>query len=373
MVMVKTSRKLSKVRVPLAARPYTIYIGDDVLYDLGATLFAHAPRTTAFVISNPKIFSLYGDRLIETIKSAGLHVAPLSLPDGERYKTVRSAERLYGALIEHRAERSATIVALGGGVIGDVAGFVAATYLRGVRLVQVPTTLLAQVDSSIGGKVGVNHAKGKNLIGAFYQPDFVWVDAAMLDTLSEREFCGGLYEVVKYGVIADAEFFQRLEVGMPALRARDHKALVSIIRRCCEIKADVVSQDERESHRRMILNFGHTIGHALETVTSYRVFKHGEAVGWGMIAAARLAQRLDMISDAVRERIEHLVQSVGDRPPIKGLAWDAVLRAMQRDKKVKDGVLRFVLPHRLGAVSIRSDVPARLVREVLRAMLARGN
>ena len=358
----------SAIQVPVPGRPYDVRIGEEILEGIAAALDERAPGAAVFVVSNPKIFSLYGSKVLSALKKSGRRAVPLRVPDGERYKTLRSAARLYDALIGHRAERSAVVLALGGGVIGDLAGFVAATYLRGVRLVQVPTTLLAQVDSAVGGKVGVNHPRGKNLIGAFHHPEFVWADVATLRTLPEREYRQGLYEVIKYGVVADADLFERLEREMPALRARHGRALLPVIRRCCEIKAAVVAEDERESHRRMILNFGHTVGHALEAVTSYRVFKHGEAVGWGMIAAARLAERMGLLAPAARDRIERLVDAGGARPPVRGLTATTIMAAMRRDKKVKAGALRFVLPHQIGAVTVRSDVPERLAREVLRGL-----
>ncbi|MBI1748707.1 MAG: 3-dehydroquinate synthase [Acidobacteria bacterium] len=347
---------------------YRIYIGEECLYDVVPLLNARA-GAAAFLITNPTVFKLYGARLLATCKKARLRAVPLLVPQGERFKTLRTAARLYNALIEHKAERSAVIMALGGGVIGDLAGFVAATYLRGINLVHLPTTLLAQVDSSVGGKAGVNHTMGKNLIGAFYHPNLVWTDVATLDSLPEREFRQGLHEVVKYGVIADGALFERMEEQLPAVLARERGILTEIIQRCCRIKADIVAADERENGPRIFLNFGHTVGHALETVTAYRVFKHGEAVGWGMMAAARLAQRLGMLPPADGARIERMVQAVGARPSLGGLPINEIIAAMQHDKKVRGGDVHWILPSRIGEVSIRSDVPLRIVQTVLQGLV----
>jgi 3-dehydroquinate synthase len=273
-------------------------------------------------------------------------------------------------LIERRVERSDVIVALGGGVVGDLAGFVAATYLRGVRLIQVPTTLLAQIDSSVGGKTAVNHALGKNLIGSFHQPTLVAIDPNLLHTLPARQIQAGLYEVIKYGVIRDRRLFDRVARRIDRLRKLESEDLEHLIARCCAIKADVVRSDEFESGLRRILNFGHTVGHALEAVTHYRRFLHGEAVGHGMRAASRISERLGLLPTGDRETIETGIASVGRLPLANTLALDDIISAMHRDKKVERGRAAFVLPVEIGKVVTRSDVPPQVVRAALKDALA---
>lgn len=281
---------------------------------------------------------------------------PILLPDGERFKHLQTVSRIYDALIRAGADRATTIVALGGGVVGDIAGFAAATYLRGIPIVQVPTTLLAQVDSAIGGKVGVNHALGKNLIGAFHQPAAVVIDPQFLVTLPRREFRAGLYEVVKYGMIASPGLLDRVADQLPRLFDRDATALVPVIAESCRIKAAVVEADERERGPRRTLNFGHTIGHALEAVTKYRRFRHGEAVGYGMLAATELATKRGLVATADRDRLAGIITSMGPLPPVADLSTAQLIEAVGRDKKVVEGRLHFVLPVRIGATAVVSDV-----------------
>src|SRR5688500_11745443 len=271
-----------RVEVTTGARPSTIWIGNGTLERLAELLDSHGVGARRFVVSSPVIWRLLGAR----VQSALGRVEPILLPDGERFKNLQSVSRIYEALIRAGADRGSAIVAVGGGVVGDTAGFAAASFLRGITLAHVPTTLLAQVDSSIGGKVGVNHALGKNLIGAFHQPAVVVVDPLLLKTLPRREFRSGLYEVVKYGMIASRPLFDRVAGQTRAIFARDPAVLVPAIVESCRIKADVVSKDEREGGLRRILNFGHTVGHALEAITKYRRFRHGEAIAYGMLAAA---------------------------------------------------------------------------------------
>jgi 3-dehydroquinate synthase len=330
---------------------------------LGAAL-DRKPKRKLFIVSTKKVFDLHGKSLLRGLKENAFVPVPVIIPDGECYKTLRTVNRIYTKLIENQAERSSAIVALGGGVVGDIAGFVAATFLRGIDLIQAPTTLLAQVDSSVGGKVGVNHALGKNLIGAFYQPKLVWVDTNTLETLPDREYKAGLYEVVKYGIIRDAEFFAALEEHRLRILTRDPEWLQVMIARCCAIKAEVVARDERESGLRMILNFGHTIGHALEAATQYRRFKHGEAVAWGMRAATRMAYQMKILPGTDGLRIEQLIRSIGAVPEINGISTPSLLSAMRRDKKVKDSALHFILPSRIGSVVVKHDVPMKLIRDV---------
>jgi 3-dehydroquinate synthase len=359
------------VRVKLRGRTYGILIQPGLLDRLGeVTKRALGDEIRrAVLVTNPHIDALYGRAVRISLKQAGVSVKAYRIGDGERFKSLRTAESLYTFMIRERIERGDIVIALGGGVVGDLAGFVAGTYLRGVRLVQVPTTLLAQIDSSVGGKTGVNHKLGKNLIGVYHQPSLVAIDPQTLASLPLRERCAGLYEAVKYGVIKDRDLFVWITENIDRLRSLDLEATSSLITRCCEIKAWVVERDEREGGLRRILNFGHTVGHALEAVTSYRRFLHGEAVGHGMRVASRLAERLELLGPADRQAIDDLVLEVGRLPSIKNLALGDIMSAMQRDKKVEGGRLAFVLPLRIGRVVVRSDVPQRLVASAIRAAL----
>jgi 3-dehydroquinate synthase len=281
---------------------------------------------------------------------------PILIPDGERFKNLGTIGRIYDGLIRAGADRATTLVALGGGVVGDITGFAAATYLRGVPFVQIPTTLLAQVDSAIGGKVGVNHPMGKNLIGAFHQPSAVVVDLDVLATLPRREFRSGLYEVIKYGMIASRPLFDRIRENLPALFARDHGTLLPVVSESCRIKAGVVAEDEREAGPRRALNFGHTIGHALEAVTKYRRFRHGEAIAYGMLAAAELAVARRALPAEDRDALLELITQMGPLPPVTDLAPAEIVDAIARDKKVIAGRLHFVLPTKIGATATVKDV-----------------
>ena len=278
------------------------------------------------------------------------------IPDGETHKNWETLNRVFDALLEHRCERRTTIVALGGGVVGDIAGFAAAVYQRGVPFVQVPTTLLAQVDSSVGGKTAINHPLGKNLIGAFHQPEVVLIDPLLLRTLPRREFRSGLYEVVKYGVIASRDLFDRVARDTKAIFDRDPEVLVPIIVDSCRIKADVVSKDERESGLRRILNFGHTVGHALEAVTRYRRFLHGEAIAYGMLAAADLAVARGALAEIERQALARLIAQLGPLPSVTDLSISEVMEAIRRDKKVLHGRLHFVIAIQIGATMTIDDV-----------------
>jgi 3-dehydroquinate synthase len=279
--------------------------------------------------------------------------------------------RIYDALIKAVADRASCIVALGGGVVGDTAGFAAATYLRGVPVVQIPTTLLAQIDSAIGGKTGVNHPLGKNLIGAYHQPLAVLVDPLLLSTLPRREFRAGLYEAVKYGVIASRGLFDRLAADLSKLFAREAAALLPVVAECCQIKADVVGRDEREAGPRRALNFGHTAAHALEAVTKYRRFRHGEAVGYGMLVAAELGVRRQVFAETDRQALAALIAKMGPLPPVADLPVDELLQAIARDKKVVAGKLHFVLPTSIGSTAVATDVSTEELSEALVAIGAR--
>ncbi|HKV42250.1 MAG TPA: 3-dehydroquinate synthase [Blastocatellia bacterium] len=326
--------------------------------------FDGEPRT-AVIVSNPTVSALYGRRLQASLRRAGFKALVVLIGDGERVKNLDTANSIFTFLVEHRIERRDVIVALGGGVVGDVAGFVAATYLRGIAFVQVPTTLLAQIDSSIGGKTGVNHKLGKNLIGAFHQPSLVLIDPAVLATLPPRELRSGLFEAIKYGVIRDKRLFNRIASEAEKLTAARAEELDFVISRSCRIKADVVSKDEREAGLRRILNFGHTIGHAMEAVTHYRKFHHGEAVAYGMRAAAQIAEVMELLPPEGRQAVDYAIGRVGKLPPARSLAPHDIIGAMKRDKKSISGRVAFVLPVEVGRVVIRNDVPLSCVRRIV--------
>jgi 3-dehydroquinate synthase len=352
-----------RLDVNAGSRTSTIWIGEGTSGRTDALLNTLGVGRRRFVVTSPTVWKYHGDALAAAFGSA----PPIIVPDGERSKTLQTAARVYEALIRAGADRGSTLIAVGGGVIGDMAGFAAATYLRGIDLVHVPTTLLAQVDSSIGGKVGVNHALGKNLIGAFHQPVAVVIDPALLATLPRREFLAGLYEVVKYGMIASRDLFDRLVRDTSAIFARDARALLPALEESVRIKARVVEQDERESGLRRILNFGHTVGHALEAVTRYRRFRHGEAVAWGMLAAADLAAARGALAGTERQALADLIAALGPLPSVADLRAEEVMAALRRDKKVVDGKLHFVITIQIGVTMTIDDV----TEDELRAVLAR--
>ncbi|WP_301116466.1 3-dehydroquinate synthase [Pusillimonas sp. (ex Stolz et al. 2005)] len=353
---------MNTVQVETPGGSYPIHIQPGRLDHLAQSIPADA--TAVALVTNPAVAGFYADRVEQALRAAGHRVLRIELPDGEKYKDLQTLNLVFDALLEHRFDRKAVLVALGGGVIGDMGGFAAACYMRGIRFVQIPTTLLAQVDSSVGGKTGVNHPLGKNMIGAFYQPVAVEIDVDVLKTLPAREISAGLAEVVKYGAIIDAEFFAWCEQNVAALRALDEAAIVHAIRRSCELKSYVVSRDERESGLRAILNFGHTFGHAIEAGLGFGQWLHGEAVGCGMIQAAELSSLvLGLPRDDV-ERIRSLVREIGcpDTPPDLGVErW---LEYMQVDKKAEGGQIRFVLLPEIGK-AVCQTAPDDAVREVL--------
>ncbi len=352
-----------RVDVELAERSYPIFIGAGLLRD--ATLIGRAIKTRqVMVVTNERVAPLYLDALLNGLGNR--QVASVVLPDGEEYKTLDSFSLIMTALLEHRFERGCTVVALGGGVVGDLAGFAAACYQRGVRFVQVPTTLLAQVDSAVGGKTAVNHALGKNMIGAFHQPVAVLADLDTLATLAVREFRAGVAEIIKYGLIRDREFFEWLELNLDALMAREAAAVTHAIKRSCENKAEVVAADEHESGERALLNFGHTFGHAIEHALGYGSWLHGEAVGAGMCMAARMSARIGMIAPTTRDRIIALIARAGlPIVPPAGPAIDDFLDAMSVDKKNQDGHIRLVLLDAIGHASVHDDYDAQALRGVL--------
>ena len=353
-----------QIDVETASRAYRVHVGAGLVQQIEQLVSAAGAGGQRFVVSSPPIWKLHGGAVEQALPGA----RALLMPDGERAKTLHTVNRLFEALIEQGADRSATIVAVGGGVVGDVAGFAAATFLRGVRLAHVPTTLLAQVDSAIGGKVGVNHALGKNLIGAFHQPIVVVAAPVVLETLPRREFRAGLYEVVKYGVIASRDLFDRVDRDLTAIFQRRLEALVPVIGESCRIKAEVVAADERESGLRRILNFGHTVGHAIEAVSGYRRYRHGEAVGYGMLAAADIAVARGTMSRADFSALAGLIAKLGPLPPVGDLRAAEIADAIRRDKKVLAGRLHMVLPTRLGETVIVDDVTGDEIRAALRSL-----
>jgi 3-dehydroquinate synthase len=338
--------------VRAGTRSYEVQIAHGAARRLDDVFDEAGLPTRRFVISSPQVWRLYGD----TIGSGLTAEDPILLPDGERFKTLPTVTRAYEALIRAEADRGSAIVAVGGGVVGDMAGFVAATYLRGLPLAHVPSTLLAQVDSCIGGKVGVNHTMGKNLIGAFHAPVSVVIDPALLGTLPRREFRAGLYEVVKYGAIADPELFARLEHELASVFSRDPVTLLPVIAASCRIKAAIVEADEREHDVRRLLNFGHTAGHAIEAVTKYRRFRHGEAIAYGMLAAAALGVARGVTEPEAYERLQKLIVQMGPLPPVADLIAEHTLQAARRDKKVINRRLKFVALTSIGAAIVLDDV-----------------
>lgn len=352
------------VRVPLGERAYDILVEPGGLRTLGQRLADVARPGRCLVLSHPPIWRRHGEAVAASLRDAGWQPVLAFVEPGEASKSLGRAQRLYSLMAEHRLERRDPLVAVGGGVVGDLGGFAAATYQRGIPYVQVPTTLLAQIDSSVGGKVAVNLAAGKNLVGAFHQPIRVVADPLALHTLPEREFRAGLAELIKYGVILDADLFAALERDMPAILGREVGFLVPLIARACELKSLVVSQDEREDGLRRILNFGHTIGHAIEKAAGYGRVRHGEAVAIGMVAAARLGERVGTCEGGTSDRIAALLTRAG-LPVRTDLPAEALLAAMRLDKKVAQGAISWVLPERIGAVVIRTDIPEGDVRAAL--------
>jgi len=353
------------VRIDLGERSYDILIGQGLLGK--ADTYAGLPKSsTALIVTNTTVGPLYTAQLKAALQVHHKHVIDVELPDGEQYKDWPALNQIFTTLLEKACDRKTVLYALGGGVIGDMTGFAAACYMRGVPFVQVPSTLLAQVDSSVGGKTAINHPAGKNMIGAFYQPQRVVCDLVSLDTLPQRELLAGLAEVIKYGPIADADFLSWLEANMDALLARDKTALLHAIQRSCEIKAWVVGQDEKDSGLRAILNFGHTFGHAIEAGMGYGEWLHGEAVGCGMVMAADLSARLGLIDTATAQRITALIERTG--LPVKGpaLGADRYIELMQVDKKAEAGEIRFVVIDTLGKASMRA-APDAVVRDVIAA------
>ncbi len=353
-----------RIEVSLGERSYPIHVGEDLLDD--PSVFApHVGGRTAAVITNTTVDPLYRERLVNTLGRSDARCLTIARPDGEAYKNWETLDRVFDALLRAQADRRTVLVALGGGVVGDIAGFAAATYQRGVSHLQVPTTLLAQVDSSVGGKTAINHPLGKNMIGAFHQPVAVVADTATLATLPQRELGAGLAEVVKYGAIQDPQFLAWIEENADRLLARDPDAIGHAIQRSCEIKAAIVAEDEREKGARALLNFGHTFGHAIESAAGYGNWLHGEAVAAGMALAARFSVAQGRLASADAERLVRLIERL--RLPVKppAIATDVWLEYMGRDKKNEAGRVTLVLLERLGRAAIVKDAPPKALEEFL--------
>jgi 3-dehydroquinate synthase len=355
---------MQTLTVSLADRSYPIHIGNGLLGQADLIL-PYLKRKQVAIVSNTTVAPLYMQAIAQPLRDAGVSVIEIILPDGEAYKNNETLQTIYDHLLQNRCERNTTLIALGGGVIGDLTGYAAATYLRGVPFIQVPTTLLSQVDSSVGGKTGINHPLGKNMIGAFYQPKLVLADIDTLKTLPQRELSAGVAEVIKYGLIRDADFFSWLETNMSALMALDTAVASYAIYRSCQNKAEVVAADEHEQGERALLNLGHTFGHAIENAMGYGVWLHGEAVATGTVMAADLSQRMGWLNEAQIARIKTIMQTA--KLPIEApdLGVEEYLRLMQLDKKVSDGRIRLILQQDIGKAIITADYDADKLKQTL--------
>lgn len=352
------------VRVDLGERGYPIHIGRGLL-EQPELILPFLEQKRIAIVTNPVVGDLYLSRLISALMLHGVQTLPVEVPDGESAKSWETLNTIFDRLLAHRSERKTTLIALGGGVVGDLAGFAAATYLRGVPFIQIPTTLLAQVDSSVGGKTAINHPRGKNMIGAFYQPRLVLADTDTLATLPDRELSAGLAEVIKYGLIRDPDFFAWLESSMEALLAREPEAVAHAVRRSCELKAEIVSVDERESGLRALLNLGHTFGHAIEAGLGFGRWLHGEAVAAGTVLAARASQRLGWLREEDLQRITALFRRAKLPIDAPNLGAARYLELMGLDKKVEHGQLRLVLLQRIGSAVVTPDFPTDTLRHVI--------
>ena len=355
---------MKTIRVNLSSNSYNIYIDNGILERVGDTLVKEKTPCKTLLITDKNIEKVYGSIVMESLKRNKFDVRLVTLKPGEEQKTLETACILYDTCFDHKLDRNSLIVALGGGVVGDISGFVAATFMRGIPFIQIPTSLLAQVDSSIGGKVAVNHPKGKNMIGSFYQPKAVFVDTDTLSTLPAPELVAGLMEVIKYGVIKNAELFEYIEKSLYDILQLNHNALLKIIATSCQIKANVVEEDEKEKHLRAILNYGHTIGHAIETVTNYKKYRHGEVVAIGMLYATRIAIDMRLADNTVFERQLSLIKRLG-LPLQTGLKPEEIVKTLYADKKVIAGRLRFILPTKIGEVIISDQVTEEMLYRIL--------
>lgn len=357
---------MQEVKVELGERSYSIIIGSDLIAQSGVLFREHGVKGRILVVTNPTIAEWYLAPLLNSLQASGYQAEAVLIPDGEEFKSLEQANQLYNNLVEGKYDRKTFLVALGGGVIGDLTGFAAATYMRGIRFIQIPTTLLAQVDSSIGGKTAVNHPKGKNLIGAFYQPDLVLSDVATFQTLPDREFYSGMVEVIKHGVILDPGYFEMILAELPVIRKRNPEVMAGVVEGSCRIKARVVQEDEQETGLRAILNLGHTVGHALESITNYQRYKHGEAVALGILAAFKIALRNNMIEEiGLEQRLALLFENLNLPTKITGLSADGIMSLLYLDKKVEYGKIRWVLPKCIGQVVIADEIPGETVKDTL--------
>jgi 3-dehydroquinate synthase len=357
---------MQQIYVKLSENSYPIYIDRGSLPRLGGILKRHLPLSKVAIVTNNVINGLYGDIVRNSLQSAAMEVVTAEVPDGEKYKSLTWAGKLFDTFVESRMTRHSGVIALGGGVIGDLAGFVAATFMRGIPLVQIPTSLIAQVDSSVGGKTAVNHPKGKNLIGAFHQPKLALIDVDVLKTLSEREFRSGLAEVIKHGVIMDSGLFEYIESNLTKVLDLDLRSIEQVISRSCKDKATIVEQDEREHDVRAILNYGHTVGHSIEAVTGYNSFRHGEAVAIGMVAASRIAVNMGIMDDDCATRQNRLLADCGLPTTFPHLDVDRLIDTIHLDKKIKEGgKLRFVLPKDIGKAIVVENVTDDQIRQAI--------
>ena len=354
-----------RLRVKAGLQEYPIFLGTDLLNKTGEILKKEGLVEKVLVVTNPRVSELYLDSLLKGLEQEGFSQQVVVIPDGEKYKRLDQVEKVYDTAVSFRLERSSVMVALGGGVIGDLTGLAAATYLRGVKFVQIPTTLLAQVDSSIGGKVAVNHRAGKNLIGAFYQPSVVITDLKVLNTLEEREFKTGLAEIIKAGLIGDQALYEYLLTQSAAVKGRSTEALLEIIEKSCLFKAQVVEEDVFEKGRRAILNYGHTIGHALEAETNYTLYRHGEAVAIGMVGAVLISQELRLCQPKVREQTLALLELYDLPQKLPGISVEKIIARMALDKKVKNGKLRLILTTGIGEAVLKDDLQLEMIARIL--------
>ncbi|MGI5836883.1 MAG: 3-dehydroquinate synthase [Chloroflexota bacterium] len=360
---------MNRIEIVAAAGRYDVLVGRGLLASVGKLLCDAGLRGNVKLVADEQVHHRYGGALEERLREDDFKVSTFRVQSGESSKSLKMASRIYDWLVETGTERRDLLIALGGGVVGDLAGFVAATFLRGLRFVQLPTSLLAQVDSSVGGKVAVNHPRGKNLIGAFYPPSLVVADTDTLATLPARELSAAMAEIIKTGVILDSDLFQRLERDVELLLGLKGTTMDEVIGRCIELKVSVVGKDEKEAGLRAILNYGHTIGHAVEAVTSYTSYKHGEAVAVGMVGAAEVAVRIGMLKPDVARRQKELLRMYRLPTSCPGLDAEQLLEAMGHDKKLQQGKLTWVLPDGIGKVDIKRDVPLEVVREVLQSLV----
>ncbi len=359
------SKSITTVKVDLGPKSYPIHIGANILPGLGDYVKRLGVGSRIMVVTNPTVGALYGRQVSDSLEAAGFETIVAEVPDGEKYKSLESAALLYDTAFTGGLDRSNAVLALGGGVIGDLAGFIAATYMRGVPFIQVPTTLLAQVDSSVGGKVAVNHPRGKNIIGAFYQPRMVFSDINTLYTLEDRQFRAGMAEVIKYGIIRDRDFFTFLEREAPAVRQLHIGTVIRVVETSCRIKAEIVAEDETEQGIRAILNLGHTFGHAYEALTGYSEFVHGEAVAIGMVSAARAAVKTGLLPEPDLARIERLIATYGLPCGFGNLDIAEIIESMYHDKKAVGGKVRYVLPETIGRAAIVPEISHEILKNVL--------